>query len=78
MVRILLSLRLGERKMCQAELARRTGIRPNTINELYHEITDRVSLKQIDKICTALNCQVGDLIVQIPDDPQEDCIRRKK
>lgn len=36
MIRILLSTRLGERRMTQSELARATGIRSQTINELYH------------------------------------------
>lgn len=64
MIRVLLSSRLGDRKMSQAELARRTGIRPNTINELYHEITDRVSLEQLDLICEELDCDLDDLIVR--------------
>ncbi len=51
MIRILLSTRLGERRWTQADLARKTGIRPNTISELYHELVDRVNLEQIDKIC---------------------------
>lgn len=37
MIRILLSTKLGEMKWSQADLARATGIRPNTISELYHE-----------------------------------------
>ena len=41
MIRILLSTRLGERKWTQAELARATGIRANTINDLYHELAER-------------------------------------
>ncbi|MFR0781893.1 MAG: helix-turn-helix domain-containing protein [Coprococcus sp.] len=41
MIRILLSTKLGEMKWSQADLARATGIRPNTISELYHEYTDR-------------------------------------
>lgn len=32
MIRILLSSRLGEKKWTQADLARKTGIRPTTIN----------------------------------------------
>lgn len=43
MIRVLLSSRLGDLKMTQADLARMTGIRPSTINELYHEITERVN-----------------------------------
>ena len=42
MIRILLSTRLGERKWTQADLVRETGIRASTINDLYHEMTDRV------------------------------------
>lgn len=51
MIRILLSTRLGERKWTQADLVRETGIRASTINDLYHEMTDRVSLEQLDQIC---------------------------
>lgn len=66
MIKILLSSRLGDLRMTQADLARITGIRPSTINELYHEITERVSLEHIDLICEALGCELGDLIVRKP------------
>ena len=41
MIKILLSKKLGELRLTQADLARATGIRPNTINELYHELAER-------------------------------------
>ena len=66
MIRIRLSTLLGERRWTQADLARRTGIRPNTINELYHDFADRVSLEQIDRICSALECDLTDLMVYTP------------
>lgn len=66
MIKILLSSRLGDLRLTQADLARMTGIRPNTINELYHEITERVSLEQLDLICEALDCELNDLIVRVP------------
>lgn len=69
MIRILLSTRLGELRWTQADLARKTGIRPNTISDLFHEIADRVSLEQLDKICEALNCGLTDLIVRVPNEP---------
>ena len=50
MIRILLSTRLGERRWTQADLARATGIRPSTINDLYHEMADRVNLEHLDLI----------------------------
>ena len=67
MIRILLSTKLGEIRWTQADLARATGIRPNTINELYHELADRVNLEHLDLICEALDCQLDELIVRVPD-----------
>lgn len=66
MIRILLFSRLGDRKWTQADLARKTGIRPTTINELYHEMVDRVNLDHLDLICEALDCSLDELIVRVP------------
>ena len=63
-VRILLSKKLGELRWTQSDLARKTGIRPNTINEYYHEIAARINLEHFDRICEALNCDISDLIVR--------------
>lgn len=67
MIRILLSTRLGERRWTQADLARATGIRPSTINDLYHELADGVNLEHLDLICEALGCDLSDLIIRVPD-----------
>ena len=64
MIRILLSTRLGERRWTQADLARKTGIRPATINELYHEMTERINLEHLDLICEALDCDISDILVR--------------
>lgn len=64
MIRILLSTRLGERRWTQADLARKTGIRASTINELYNEFAKSVSLETLDKICEALGCELSDLIIR--------------
>jgi len=68
MIRILLSTKLGELRWTQADLARATGIRPNTINELYHELVDRVNLEHLNLICEALNCRLDELMVWVPDE----------
>lgn len=65
-IRIMLSRKLGELRWTQADLARKTGIRPGTINEMYHEIAERVSLEHLDLICEALDCDLSDLLVRIP------------
>lgn len=66
MIRILLSKKLGELRWTQADLARKTGIRPNTISEIYNEMADRVSLEHLDKICAALDCELSEIIVRVP------------
>ena len=66
MVIVHLSRLLGERKLSQADLARMTGIRPNTISDLYHDIVDRVSLDALDRICEALDCSLGELLERVP------------
>jgi len=66
MIRILLSTRLGELRWTQADLARSTGIRAATINELYHEIAERINLEHLDLICEALDCEITDIIQRVP------------
>jgi putative transcriptional regulator len=66
MIRIYLSTLLGARKMNQSELSRQTGIRLNTINEMYHELIERINVDHLDKICEALGCRLDELIEYIP------------
>lgn len=66
MVNIMLSRKLGELRVTQTELAEATGIRPNTINDLYHDIAERVGLEQLDKICEALQCDLTEIIEYTP------------
>lgn len=65
MIKILLSRKLGELRWTQADLARKTGIRPTTINELYHEMAERVNLEHLDLICEALGCELDEIIIRI-------------
>ncbi len=67
MIRINLSTMLGKRRMTQAELARKTGIRASTINDMYHELIKYICVDHLDKICTVLDCDLKDIIEFIPD-----------
>lgn len=57
---------LGEKRWTQADLSRKTGIRPNTISELYNELVERVNLEHLDKICEVLECKIEDILEYIP------------
>lgn len=62
MVRFNLRFLLQSRKMTQAELASAAGIRPSTICDYYHNNAVSVKLEHIDRICSVLHCDVGELI----------------
>lgn len=66
MIKIMLSRKLGELRITQKELSTITGIRANTINDLYHDIAERVSLEHLDKICEALECDLLDIMEFVP------------
>lgn len=77
MVKIHLSRILGERRMTQRRLAELTGLRPNTVNELYNERAKRIDFTTIDRLCQALQCQVGELIEHVPSIEDNDSVHRK-
>lgn len=62
MIKITLSRKLGELRITQSELAEATGIRANTINDLYHDVAERVNLEHLDRICEALGCSLSDIV----------------
>ncbi len=76
MIKITLSRKLGELRVSQAELSAKTGIRPNTINELFHNVAERVNLEHLDKICEALDCDLSEIIEFSPNSERtvEKCV----
>lgn len=77
-IRILLSRKLGEIRWTQADLARRTGIRPSTINEMYHELCERVNLEYLDRICNVLGCDLDEILVYVPPQNKEETVKMYK
>ena len=49
-------------EMSQKELADKTGIRPPTISALCTNSAKHIPIDVLDKICTVLNCQPGDIL----------------
>lgn len=65
-IKIHLSTILGKYRMTQAELSRKTGIRPATICDIYNEMCDRINLEHLDRICEVLNCDISELLEYQP------------
>lgn len=62
MIRIKLSEQLGKKKMTRKRLSELTGIRANTIGDMYNEKIKKIDVDMLDRICTILDCQVSDII----------------
>ncbi len=62
MIKVLLKKLLADRGMTQSELASLTGIRPSTICDICNNTCSFLKLENIDKICSALGCEIGELI----------------
>lgn len=67
MIKIKLSELLGRHKMTQKALANAARIRPATISKMYYEETKRIDISQLNSICSALNCEISELLEYIPD-----------
>ena len=65
-IRIFLSRKLGELRMTQADLARKTGIRAATISDMQNEMCERINLDHLDLICEALDCDLSEILVWEP------------
>ncbi len=56
---------LVDKKMSKADLRRAAGIAPNTMTKLRRE--EEVSLAVLNKVCTALDVDIGDIMEFLPE-----------
>ena len=56
---------LVDKKMSKADLRRAAGVAPNTMTKLRRD--EEVSLSVLNKICSALGTDIGDIMEFIPD-----------
>lgn len=62
MIKIHLSKLMGEQRMNIQELSDKTGLHRNGLSKLYNEKTGSISFETLEKVCTALNCDISDLL----------------
>ena len=67
MVRI--DVMLAKRKMSVTELAEKVGITMSNLSVLKNDKARAVRLETLDKLCKALDCQPGDLLEYVEDEP---------
>lgn len=62
MVQIMLSRLLEKQKMSISDLAEKTQLHRNTINNLINKKTEGIQFDTLEKICFALKCNIQDLL----------------
>ena len=62
MIRLTLDKALHKRNISRYELAKRTGIQYQIIDNYYKNKVKRYDSYVIDRMCDALNCTVADII----------------
>jgi putative transcriptional regulator len=72
MIRVNLDVMLARRKMRLGDLADRIGISIQNLSVLKTGKARAVRFTTLDAICSALDCQPGDLLEFDPAAPQED------
>jgi len=65
-IRCRLSRILGDRRISQRELAKKSGLSTFTINKFYNEKWVGVDRETMVKLCEALGVQVGELFEYVP------------
>ena len=68
MIKFKLKVLLAMNDMNQKELAEKTGIRAPTISAICTNSIKEMPVGVLDKICTVLNCQPGELMEFLPNE----------
>lgn len=72
MMKIKLSGILEARGLSQRQLALKAGIRPNALSAICNEKVQRIDLDILDRICTTLEIQPGELLEWLPDGAEKE------
>ncbi len=62
MIKLTLDKALNTAKITRYELAKRTGIQYQIVDNYYKNVVKRYDSYILDRICRALNCDIGDII----------------
>ena len=53
------------------ELSEKTGLDKNTISNWYNQKLKRYSTDTLNTLCNFFNCQIGDLLIYVPEEETE-------
>ena len=59
---------MGSKRLKIQDVARMTDLAWGAVAAIYHGRSKQVALDTLDRLCKALGCQVGDLLVYVPEE----------
>ena len=71
MIKFRLRVQLALNDMNQKSLALAAGVHASAISQICNGNIKQLPIETLDKICAVLNCQPGDLMEYIPDQPEQ-------
>ena len=78
MIDIKLEQLLKERGMTAYALAKRAGLHQSVVGKFRHNEARAVRLDVLERLCAALECEVGELLVRVPDEDRAADVKPKK
>ena len=70
-IEVRLNVVMAERKIRLGELAKRVGLSEVNLSILKNEKAKAIRFSTLEVLCRELECQPGDLLRYIPDEPDE-------
>ncbi|NSW84516.1 MAG: helix-turn-helix transcriptional regulator [Syntrophothermus sp.] len=71
MIEFRVHLKMAEKKWRIKDLAEHANIGRDTVSRYYHGRVSAIEVDVLNKICKALNCQPGDLLVYVPEEKED-------
>ena len=69
MIVVNIDVMLAKRKMTVTELSEKVGITISNLSVLKNDKARAIRMETLDKLCKALDCQPGDLLEYVEDEP---------
>lgn len=64
---------LSTKKKSKYWLSKQTGIDNNTLAKIYNNEAKQIKLETLDKICSALECVLTDIIEKVEEETEKSC-----
>lgn len=70
MIEFRVHLKMAEKRWRIKDLAEKAGVGRDTISRYYHGQVTAIEIDTLNRLCKALSCQPGDLLVYVPDEAE--------